>query len=99
MRPTAQADITECCLSHKYLLVVQVAILYALQKGFFRHSKPEDIQGELAEALCFLRRMHPTALAEITATQSMSEPVEAAMAGVLEVLGRMPTSPVAPVKP
>lgn len=78
---------------------VQVAILYALQKGFFRNSKPEDIQGELAEALCFLRRMHPTALAEITATQSMSEPVEAAMAGVLEVLGRMPTSPVAPVNP
>ncbi|KAK9865780.1 hypothetical protein WJX84_004451 [Apatococcus fuscideae] len=75
----------------------QVAILYALQKGFFRNSKPEDIQGELAEALCFLRRMHPTALANITATQSMSEPIEAAMAGVLEVLGRMPTSPVAPV--
>ncbi len=75
----------------------QVAILYALQKGFFRNSKPEDIQQELEEAICFIRRMHPTALALITATQQVSESTEAAMAGVLEVLGRMPTSPVAPV--
>ena len=80
-------------------MLPQVAILYALQKGFFRNSQPEEIQGELAEALCFIRRMHPNALAEITATQAMSESTEAAMAGVLEVLGRMPTSPVAPVAP
>jgi len=69
-------------------LILQVAQLYALQKGFFDRASPETIQQAIAEAVMHIRQDHSDALERIRRTQCLGPMAEAVLkAALVDVCG------------
>jgi F0F1-type ATP synthase alpha subunit len=63
---------------------IQVAILYALQSGFFQDVSPSSVPLRQSIFIQSLRRSNPGVLRDIAATQQLTDDARAALGHALE---------------
>lgn len=80
-----------------HALVLQVAQLYALQKGFFDRASPETVQQAVTEAVMQIKQKYPDALERIRRTQCLGPMAEAVLKAALVDVCGLQTQSVTPL--